>query len=645
MLMILMELFVSKPFAGLLSVYIAIRGYIMKQFIFFILLATFTFNSRASIIVVDGNGDTVDANDGQCTLREALLATNFNVVIADCGSGQAAPAQDKIELLPSVVNDSIVVTNTLPVIEGVDIEGPGSDSLVLIPSAGYNGHIFQINTSGQQVVNFKGFRIGGAQSSAIDIVGSDEVTVDDLKFINNSAVNNGSFGGAINNTSGGWLRVFNSEFSNNQADIGGAIYLDGVLLEVENSTFANNTATEGGAIYNFGTINNGIVTFIIQNSHFNGNQNTLAVSVHKLDISATVFHQNWGDSVIYSQFNRGGIINSLFAENTASTVIHHDDVSNVGVRWSTFVGNQGFEITSTLNSNPTIQRNAFSTTNGCTEDGSSSPNYSRNVDSGDSCSGIFNYDIRNTDPLLLPVAYYGGEVLIAPPSPISPLVDVDTTTACDALSADLSGEGRSRDGDADGMADCDIGAVERPDAYNLNIDNIGNGDGHVYMLEFDMSCYSPDDCDWPLEQSLTYLLEPVADNGSQFIEWGGACSGNGNCLVTMNSAKNVTAEFSLVANPAQLTVVKDLASPSLEVTITSSPAGINCGNNCSAGFVEGDLVTLIVEVEPGTVVDSWENCDIVLQNGRLCRVGLIADTIVTVNAIADPDLIFANGFE
>ncbi len=618
----------------------------MKHLLIFLLLSTFTFNIRATTIVVDGNGDTVDASDGQCTLREALLATNFNVAITDCGSGQASPIQDKIELLPNVLNDSIVVTNTLPIIEGVEIEGPGADNLLLFPTTGYNGHIFQINTPGQDVVNINGLRIGGTQSSAIDIVSSGEVIIDDMRFLNNNAADNESFGGAINGTTVGWLRVYNSEFNNNQADKGGAIYLNSSLLEVENSEFSNNTANEGGAIYNFGPGNSGVVTFIIRNSHFNNNQNTLAVGIHKLDISTTVFHQNSGNSVIYSQFNNGGIVDSMFAENTSSIIIHQNDVSNVGIRWNTFVGNLGNEISSTLNSNPTIQRNAFSTINGCIEDISSSPNYSRNVDSGDSCSGIFDYDIRNTDPLLLPVAYYGGDVLIAPPSPISPLVDLDTTTACINHSTDLSGEGRSRDGDADGIADCDIGAIERPDAYNLNVDLIGNGNGQINLNEFAMVCYSPDDCDWPLEQELTYLLEPMAGAGSEFVQWGGACSGNSNCLITMNSAKNVTAEFASLINPVSLTVNTFRTASYLGATINSNPVGISCEDTCSFDFNENEPVFLTTNLQSDTIVDYWDNCHEISPDGLSCSIHLGSmDEQVEIYLDVNPDIIFKNTFD
>ena len=59
----------------------------------------------------------------------------------------------------------------------------------------------------------------------------------------------GFFGGAIYNASGGKVEVTNSTFSENSAFRGGAIYNVGRLV-VFNSTFSGNMATAGGAIYN-----------------------------------------------------------------------------------------------------------------------------------------------------------------------------------------------------------------------------------------------------------------------------------------------------------------------------------------------------------------------------------------------------------
>jgi len=58
----------------------------------------------------------------------------------------------------------------------------------------------------------------------------------------------------------------------------------------------------------------------------------------------------------------------------------------------------------------------------------------------------------------------------------------------------------------------------------------------------------------------------------------------------MNVAKNVTAIFSLIQpNTYTLTVNK---SGNGSGTVTSNPAGINCGTACSANFTSGASVTL-----------------------------------------------------
>lgn len=420
--------------------------------------------AEATIILVDSNQDIL-TNDGNCTLKEALLAANLNVAVDQCPAGQTFPTQDVIELLPNVLNDAIELGFQYPIIEGVSIIGPGSDKLVLYPSINNTGHIFQINTTGQDVVSLSGFRIGGAKSSAIDVVATNELIINDLKFINNTAASNDSFGGAIDHK-GTWLRIYNSDFSNNSADTGGALYLDSSgLLEIENSIFTNNSADNGGSIYHNGPGRDGIETFIINRSQFINNQNNIETGVNKIIVKESLFMQNTGNDVFLSVFSKGYIENSLFIENTATNTIHiHDNTVNT-VRFNTFTKNQGFEVNSTLNSNTQVQRNAFDTTVGCIDDATSTPTYHRNVDSGTSCSGNFSYDIKNTNSQLLPLGFYGGNTLISPPSLSSPLVDVDTTSGCTSNVNDLSGVGRPHDGNGDGTSECDIGAVELPEDF------------------------------------------------------------------------------------------------------------------------------------------------------------------------------------
>ena len=155
------------------------------------LLICFSLSAHANLIIVDSNQDVIAA-DNNCTLREALSAANFDVAIDQCAAGSE---DDLIWLLLSATNDSIQLNNQLPIIDGVEIQGPGADNLVLIPANGHNGHMFQINTD--RDVSLKDFRIGGANASAIDVVNVDGLEISNMRFLNNSAGGNGTYGGGI----------------------------------------------------------------------------------------------------------------------------------------------------------------------------------------------------------------------------------------------------------------------------------------------------------------------------------------------------------------------------------------------------------------------------------------------------------------
>ena len=73
-------------------------------------------------------------------------------------------------------------------------------------------------------------------------------------------------------------------------------------------------------------------------------------------------------------------------------------------------------------------------------------------------------------------------------------------------------------------------------------------------------------------------LTATPNAGSTFLGWTGeGCSGTGTCTVTMTQARNVVATFGLVPTNT-LTVVRAGAGTG---TVTSNPAGINCGVDCT----------------------------------------------------------------
>jgi len=77
--------------------------------------------------------------------------------------------------------------------------------------------------------------------------------------------------------------------------------------------------------------------------------------------------------------------------------------------------------------------------------------------------------------------------------------------------------------------------------YSLSVSK--SGDGLVTSTPAGISCGS--DCSEDYTAGTSVSLSSQADAGWNFIGWGGDCTGTGDCDVTMDSAKSVTAEFSL----------------------------------------------------------------------------------------------------
>ncbi len=624
---------------------------------FFLLL--FSFVAQANIITVNSTQDLV-SNDGNCTLREAVTAANFDIVVDQCNKGLG---NDLIFLLIGASNESIQLGSQLPIIDGLEIIGPGADKLVLFPANGNSNHIFQINTNGD--VTLQNFRIGGAQSSAIDVVNVADLTLSDMQFLNNHAASTED-GGALylsnTNPSLNYSRTIlleNILFQGNQAVNGAAISINGeYVLEVHESEFINNTATSFGAAIHK---NSGELQLVgrspdtIHQSQFIGNTGSSIVTynLQQLDINQSVFYQNNSDSIVYNFNSFGSISNSLFAENAGSRVIYNNSSTQAGVpqselsiNFNTFVDNGGIAILTVWASTAFITGNVFAGQLGCS-DGTNegqpvgfvvSNGY--NLEDNDRCASHAT-DVTFTDALLLPTGDYSGQ-LLAPPSPISPLVDAASTCS----SQDLSGEGRPRDGDGSGgLGQCDIGAVERPNAYGLALSFPGNGGGEVSLPEFDLVCQSPDACLWPLPRNETFSFQPSADTGSTFIAWGDSCSGDTTCDVNMNGFRFLSADFSLVQNPVTLTVGKFGSAPNIGATVTSSPAGINCGPTCVAQFIEGDVLELTAVPDANTSIGAWTGCDSISADGLICTATLNSNTTINVFYDLNTDLIFENSFE
>lgn len=74
---------------------------------------------------------------------------------------------------------------------------------------------------------------------------------------------------------------------------------------------------------------------------------------------------------------------------------------------------------------------------------------------------------------------------------------------------------------------------------NLTVQRGGTGEGYAYIQR---GLYCGNECAQSFEDGAEVTLRAYAQSGS-FSGWGGACSGTGDCLLTMDSNKSVTATF------------------------------------------------------------------------------------------------------
>jgi hypothetical protein len=97
----------------------------------------------------------------------------------------------------------------------------------------------------------------------------------------------------------------------------------------------------------------------------------------------------------------------------------------------------------------------------------------------------------------------------------------------------------------------------------------------------------------------------------------------------MSAARSVMAMFAL--KRFTLTVRKTGIGHG---TVTSSPAGINCGTACASDYVIRTTVTLTASPALGSIFNGWRGCDTV--NGATCTVSMNAAKSVTADFFGLP---------
>lgn len=163
--------------------------------------------------------------------------------------------------------------------------------------------------------------------------------------------------------------------------------------------------------------------------------------------------------------------------------------------------------------------------------------------------------------------------------------------------------------------------VSNPNNFTLTVTKAGTGSGTVTSSPSGINCGSTCSANYSTGTSVT--LTAAAASGSTFAGWSGACSGTATCTVSMTAARSVTATFNGSGPTFALTVTKGGTGSG---TVTSSPAGINCGSTCSANYSSGTSVTLTATVASGSTFAGWDGA---CTGTATCTVSMTAARSVT----------------
>ncbi|MDQ3783164.1 MAG: hypothetical protein M3349_09570 [Actinomycetota bacterium] len=161
----------------------------------------------------------------------------------------------------------------------------------------------------------------------------------------------------------------------------------------------------------------------------------------------------------------------------------------------------------------------------------------------------------------------------------------------------------------------------------LTVTKTGTGTGTVTSNPAGVNCGT--DCSEAYTSGTSVTLTAAPAVGSTFAGWSGACTGTGSCVVTMDAAKSVTATFNTSGGSTFTMTVTKAGTGS--GTVTSSPAGIKCGADCTEPYTSGTSVTLTAKAARGSTFTGWSGA---CTGTGSCVVSMTATHTVTATFTA-----------
>lgn len=151
--------------------------------------------------------------------------------------------------------------------------------------------------------------------------------------------------------------------------------------------------------------------------------------------------------------------------------------------------------------------------------------------------------------------------------------------------------------------DASVRAVFRSEAgaRTLRVTREGEGRGMVTSSPAGIDCGVT--CTASFAAGTRLILTTTAESGSVFEAWdGGGCSGRDRCTLSMDSDTSVHARFRASRDAHLITVIRSGSGAGM---VSSSPAGIDCGQSCAGSFASGSQLTLIPTAQAGSVFTGW----------------------------------------
>ncbi len=550
----------------------------MKFTITVMLLMNFTQTLATDYLITTGVDGAVD--DGNCTLREALLAADTQSAVDQCPAGTS----DNTITLDATSGTfffnqgEMVITNpqnlTINSVGEPFVNLDSNNRFIAAQLAGFTLTIENIEFNAGRDMSGQGGGVLWVDSG----IGISNLFVNNVGFYNSESV--AADGGAVHYSGAGEVNIKNTIFLNNIADAGAGLALilreGGLISAVDDVAFANHDSSNG----------RGALHVVVEGGYFVGREIYMAANVASGGDGVAGIYIDTVDkpsdnrvllfqSVIEDNEGTGLFINNEKGEVDVTRVILRDNfkvnasgdqelyqlrVNSSAVIGHTILSNllvyrinalqQGGGMLLGVNDDDSIVSVIHSTiyNHAVGVEGNSTAPDPQSLDMRNSIvfghiTDLLNFDfdvdsLIGVDPMFTDSA--NGDFTLATNSPAVDSVPV--SSAIDFLEFDLNFNPRIYNEQPD------AGAYERQGLINVNITFLGTGSGSVdYESSGGSTGLCTTDCSFIIPSTEWHFLEAIADAGSVQVIWSENCNfigGSLNCFLAPSGADiNVSVQF------------------------------------------------------------------------------------------------------